>query len=59
MDLRYIHREDMSGPSLGQVWMSRSKVMVTRDKKRAVHSHHPQQWRNGPVCCMQCVTMHC
>jgi len=37
----------------------RSKVKVTRDKKRAVHSHHPWQWRNGPVCCMQHVTMHC
>jgi len=25
--------------------MSRSKVEVTRDKKRTVHSHHPrQQW---------------
>jgi len=36
-------RQDMFGPSLGRVWMSRSKskVKVTRDKEHAVHSHHP------------------
>ena len=27
----------------------RSKVKVTGDKKRAVHSHHPQQRWNGPL----------
>jgi len=32
-DLRQIHRDDVFGPSLGRVWMSRSKVKVTRDKK--------------------------
>jgi len=37
----------------------KSKVKVTRDEKRAVHSHHPRQRRNGLVCCMQRVTMHC
>ena len=31
-DLQQIHREDVFGPSLGGVWMSRSKVKVTRDK---------------------------
>ena len=31
-DLRQIHREDVLGPSLRPVWMSRSKVKVTRDK---------------------------
>jgi len=41
MDLRQIHREDVFGPSFGRVFMSRSKVEVTRDKKRALHSHHP------------------
>jgi len=46
-DLRQIHREDVFGPSLGRVWMSRSNVKVTRDKKRAVHSYHPRQRRNG------------
>ena len=46
-DMRHIHREDVFGPSLGRVWISRSNVEVTRDKKCAVHSHHPQQWQNG------------
>jgi len=38
-----IHTEDVFGPSpsLGWVWMSRSKVKVTRNKKRTVHCHHP------------------
>jgi len=40
-DLRQIHREDMFGPSLGRVWMSRSKIKVTRNKKCTVQSHHP------------------
>ena len=31
-DLRQIHTEDVLGPSLGRVWMLRSKVKVTRDK---------------------------
>jgi len=30
-------------------------VKVTRNKNRIVHSRHPRQRRNGPVCCM----MHC
>ena len=31
----------------------RSKVIITRDKKRAVHCHHPpRQRRNGLFCCM-------
>ena len=32
-DLCQIHREDVFGPLLGRVWMSRSKVKVTTDKK--------------------------
>jgi len=32
MDLRQIHRKHVFGPSIGRVWMSRSKVKVTRDK---------------------------
>ena len=32
-DLCQIHREDVFGPSLGRVWMSRSEVKVTSDKK--------------------------
>jgi len=31
-DLCRIHREDLLGPSLGWVWMSRSKVKFTRDR---------------------------
>jgi len=31
--LRQIHTEDVFGPSLGRIWMSRSKVKVTTDKK--------------------------
>jgi len=31
-DLRQVHSEDVFGPSLGRVWMSRSKIKVTRDK---------------------------
>jgi len=46
-DLREIHREDVFGPLLGRVWMSRSKIKVIRNKKHAVHSHYPQQRRNG------------
>jgi len=34
MDLHQIHMEDVFGPSLRWVWMLRSKVKVTRDKKR-------------------------
>jgi len=30
----------------------RSKSKITRDKKRAVHSHHPRRRTNGPFCCM-------
>jgi len=52
-DLRQIHMEDMFAASLGGVWMSRSKVKVIRDKNRFRRSHHPRQWLNGPVCCMQ------
>ena len=33
-DFCQIHREDVFGPSLGQVWRSRSKVTLTTDKKR-------------------------
>jgi len=33
MDLCQIHRKDMFGPSLGRVWMSRSQVMVSTDKR--------------------------
>jgi len=32
-ELRQIHREDVFGPSLGRVWMSRSKVNVIREKR--------------------------
>ena len=32
MHLSQIHTEDLLGPSLKRVWMSRSKVKVTRDK---------------------------
>jgi len=32
MDLRHIRTEDVFGPSLGRVCMSRSKAKVTRDK---------------------------
>jgi len=46
-DLLQTHREDVFGLSLGGVWMSRSKVKVTRNKKRAVHSHYPRRRRNG------------
>jgi len=46
MDLHQIHMEDVFGPSLGRVGMSRSKVKVTRDKKHAMHSITPRQWRN-------------
>jgi len=52
MNLRQIHTEDVFGSLLGQVWMSRSKVKVTRDKKRAVHSHNPRQQQNG-TCLLQ------
>ena len=31
-DLRQIHTEDVFGPSLGQVWRSRSKANNTRDQ---------------------------
>jgi len=31
--------EDVFGPSLGRV--SRSKIKIAMDKKRAFHSHHP------------------
>jgi len=43
MDLRQIHTEDVFGPSLERVSVSRSnaKVKVNGNKKRAVHSHHP------------------
>ena len=50
MDLHRIHRAEVLGPSLSQVWMSRSKVKVTRDKK--VRYENSRQWRNGPFCCM-------
>jgi len=41
MDLHQIHREDVFGPLYGRVWMSRSKVKVTGDKKShcALPSH--------------------
>jgi len=32
-DLRQIHNKDVPGPSLGRVWMSRSKVKVPRKKR--------------------------
>jgi len=32
----HIHREDVFGPSIGQIWRSRSKVKVIRDKKRQI-----------------------
>jgi len=32
---------DVFGPLLERVWMSRSKVKVTKDKKCTVHSCHP------------------
>jgi len=31
-NLSQIHTEDVFGSSLGQAWMSRSKVKITRDK---------------------------
>jgi len=51
-DLCQIHREDMFGPSLGWILISRSKVKVSRDKKCSVHSCHPWQWQNG-TCLLQ------
>jgi len=33
-DLQQIHTDDMFGTSLGWVWRSRSKVKITRHKKR-------------------------
>jgi len=39
-DLRQIHREDVFHPSLGRIWMWRSKVKVTRDKN-ALHCALP------------------
>jgi len=48
-DLRQIQRVDVFGPSLGGVWMPRSKVYGQghQGQKRAVHSNHPRQRRNG------------
>jgi len=46
-DLHQIHMEDVFGPSLERVWMSRSP-----GTKRAVYSYHPRQRRNG-TCWLQ------
>jgi len=40
-DLCQIHNEDVFGPSLGQVWMSRSKIKVTRDKNGIFRPSRP------------------
>ena len=53
MDLREIHSEDVFGPSLGRVWMSRSKVKVTRDKAGKTAASSPLT-----VHCNVC-TVHC
>jgi len=60
-DLRQIHSKYVCKPSLGRVWMSMSKVKGQghQGQKRAENSHYPRQRRNGPICCMQRVTMHC
>jgi len=47
------------GPSLGRVWMSRSKAKVTGAKNALCTPITSRQQRNGPVCCMQRVPMHC
>jgi len=46
-DLRQIHMEDVFGPSIKRVGIcqgQKSKVKVTSDKKRVVHSQHPAVW---------------
>ena len=43
-DLHQIHREGVFGPSLGWVWMSRSKVKVTTDKKRGFQRISLNRW---------------
>jgi len=45
-DLCQIRTEDVFGPSLGQVWMSKLKVKGQghQGQKRAVHSQHPTVW---------------
>jgi len=47
-DLRQIHTEDMFGPLLGWVWMSRSKVKVTRAKTHCALATPLCCGRNGP-----------
>ena len=44
-NLRHIHTEDVFGPSLGQVWMPRSKVKGQghEGQKLAVYSQHLQR----------------
>jgi len=43
-DLRQIHTEDVFGPSLeSECQGQRSKVKVTRDKKRAVYLEHSRR----------------
>jgi len=54
-DLHQIHSEDVLGPSLGRVWMSKSNVKVTRDKKNRKLLSHPHwqcivQWGDSIAC---------
>jgi len=47
--LRQIHKEDVLALSLERVSVSRSKIKGRghQGQKRAMHSRHPQQRRNG------------
>ena len=55
-DLHQIHTEDVIGPSLGWIWMSRSKVkgQVTRDKNALGTAITPGSDRMEGVRCKWC-----
>ena len=52
------HKEDVRAPSLERVWMSRSKIKGRghQGQKRAMHSRHPRQRRNGTISML--ITLH-